>query len=80
MSDWAIWGALAFGVSAGIAALGLLVARVKELWRAFEETRELVVRGLDGVTAAGEATATRRRALEDAQFPLERVTAVVPRR
>jgi hypothetical protein len=65
MWDWAIWAALAVAVAAGVAAAGLLAARVRELWRMIKGTRGRVVEELDVLVARGEETAEKASAAGD---------------
>jgi hypothetical protein len=59
MWDWAIWGALSLGGAAGVAAISLVAARARQLWRAVKGTRRDVVQRLDELAAAGETTADK---------------------
>ena len=64
MWDWAIWGALIIGTLAGMAALGLLVARSLEAWRALNDSRRTVIRGVSDFAAKAEAAAEKLAAVD----------------
>jgi uncharacterized membrane-anchored protein YhcB (DUF1043 family) len=64
MWDWAIWTALIIGTLAGLGALGLLVARSLEAWRALQESRRTVVRELSDFSAKAEAAAEKLAAVD----------------
>jgi hypothetical protein len=59
MWDWAMWAALVLATVAGIAAFALLVVRSLEAWRAFNQTQEAVVGGLDAFAVEAEAVADK---------------------
>ena len=59
MWDWAIWGALILGGTAGIAALALLAVRAREAWREANDTRYDLVHRLGRFAAKAEATGDR---------------------
>jgi len=65
MWEWAIWGALILGTLAGMAALALLVARSLDAWRAFNESRGAVIRGLSDFAAKAEAAAEKLAAVDE---------------
>ena len=64
MWEWVIWGALILGTAAGTAALALLVARSLDAWRAFNESRGTVIRGLSDFAAKAEAAAEKLAAVD----------------
>jgi hypothetical protein len=65
MWDWAIWGALIAAALAGIGAIALLVARVRQAWRAFKEARRGAADVLAELGAKGEETAWRAASAGD---------------
>ena len=59
MWDWAIWATLILIAVAGMAALALLVLRVRDAWRSFDETRRTMIRGIDALATSAEAVAEK---------------------
>jgi hypothetical protein len=57
--DWAIYGALIVGFLAGTAAIGYLLVRTLDAWRAFKRLRRGIGRELERLADLGEATADK---------------------
>ncbi len=57
MWDWSIWGALAVGALASVAALSFAAVRALRAWRDFKRLRRHVFRALDRLATEGERTA-----------------------
>jgi ubiquinone biosynthesis protein UbiJ len=65
MWDWAIWGALVAAALAGFGAIALLVARVRQAWRAFKVARRHSADVLGELGRKGEETAEKAAAAGD---------------
>ncbi len=56
---WAVWGALAAGGLATLAALAFLAARGLQAWRDFTRVKRETLAAIDSLSAAGEAVAEK---------------------
>jgi predicted nuclease with TOPRIM domain len=65
--DWAIWGALAVGGLAVLAALVLLGMRALQAWREFKRVRRNLLGQLDSLAAAGDRVAEKTAAFGESE-------------
>jgi HAMP domain-containing protein len=74
MWDWAIWGGLAAGALAVVAALLFLAVRVLQAWRDLKRVRRHLLRELGELGEKGEQTADKAASLGETE-ELERSVA-----
>jgi hypothetical protein len=63
--DWAVWGALAVAICSGIAGIGLVFVRTRDVLRTLGAARTRAIRMLDELNAKAELAAAKAESAGD---------------